>query len=191
MGISDVSSGLCSSDLGGLLLARRRHRREQQQQRRRIDREYEGEAGDAGPVEAASAIVLVARLALRHAGETRMGPGAAAPRKKSARGHFRPRESLSLYQSFTPVPSRAFGNCDVLPASKQLAGVRGVLDALVQGGLGRGLGLGLAAVLRVDLRQVERGLAVGGHGRSEEHTSELQSLMRISYAVFCLKNKTQ
>src|SRR3546814_3282423 len=31
----------------------------------------------------------------------------------------------------------------------------------------------------------------GGHGggRSEEHTSELQSLMRNSYAVFCLKNK--
>src|SRR3546814_8516271 len=27
--------------------------------------------------------------------------------------------------------------------------------------------------------------------RSEKHTSELQSLMRISYAVFCLKNKTQ
>src|SRR3546814_5530868 len=30
----------------------------------------------------------------------------------------------------------------------------------------------------------------GGH-RSEEHTSELQSLMRISYAVFCLKKKIQ
>src|SRR3546814_7989229 len=28
-----------------------------------------------------------------------------------------------------------------------------------------------------------------GHLRSEEHTSELQSLMRISYAVFCLKKK--
>src|SRR3546814_2035534 len=27
-------------------------------------------------------------------------------------------------------------------------------------------------------------------GRSEEHTSELQSLMRISYAVFCLQKKT-
>src|SRR3546814_4384761 len=27
------------------------------------------------------------------------------------------------------------------------------------------------------------------HERSEEHTSELQSLMRISYAVFCLKKK--
>src|SRR3546814_7054809 len=29
----------------------------------------------------------------------------------------------------------------------------------------------------------------GGRNRSEEHTSELQSLMRISYAVFCLKKK--
>src|SRR3546814_10265668 len=29
------------------------------------------------------------------------------------------------------------------------------------------------------------------HLRSEEHTSELQSLMRISYAVFCLKKKTK
>src|SRR3546814_10343943 len=29
-----------------------------------------------------------------------------------------------------------------------------------------------------------------GGWRSEEHTSELQSLMRISYAVFCLKKKT-
>src|SRR3546814_2797778 len=31
----------------------------------------------------------------------------------------------------------------------------------------------------------------GENIRSEEHTSELQSLMRISYAVFCLKKKTQ
>src|SRR3546814_3851588 len=31
---------------------------------------------------------------------------------------------------------------------------------------------------------------IGGSQRSEEHTSELQSLMRISYAVFCLKKKT-
>src|SRR3546814_7909878 len=31
----------------------------------------------------------------------------------------------------------------------------------------------------------------GWMSRSEEHTSELQSLMRISYAVFCLKNKKQ
>src|SRR3546814_5245446 len=32
---------------------------------------------------------------------------------------------------------------------------------------------------------------LAGCGRSEEHTSELQSLMRISYAVFCLKKKTK
>src|SRR3546814_5671349 len=34
---------------------------------------------------------------------------------------------------------------------------------------------------------------IGSSGieRAEEHTSELQSLMRISYAVFCLKKKTQ
>src|SRR3546814_2470119 len=34
------------------------------------------------------------------------------------------------------------------------------------------------------------GRVCGPGGRSEEHTSELQSLMRISYAVFCLKKKT-
>src|SRR3546814_1588133 len=34
-----------------------------------------------------------------------------------------------------------------------------------------------------------RGRKCGAAGRSEEHTSELQSLMRISYAVFCLKKK--
>src|SRR3546814_4137392 len=37
---------------------------------------------------------------------------------------------------------------------------------------------------------VDTGLArVKRYSRSEEHTSELQSLMRISYAVFCLKKK--
>src|SRR3546814_8553279 len=37
---------------------------------------------------------------------------------------------------------------------------------------------------------VDRLLHAGRAERSEEHTSELQSLMRISYAVFCLKKKT-
>src|SRR3546814_2031082 len=36
----------------------------------------------------------------------------------------------------------------------------------------------------------DRQAAGAGSARSEEHTSELQSLMRISYAVFCLKKKT-
>src|SRR3546814_7827082 len=50
----------------------------------------------------------------------------------------------------------------------------------------------ILATLIVDLgRFVERfPKAVHNGTRSEEHTSELQSLMRISYAVFCLKNKT-
>src|SRR3546814_5502783 len=42
---------------------------------------------------------------------------------------------------------------------------------------------------RTRRRPLPMGAALGG--RSEEHTSELQSLMRISYAVFCLKKKTQ
>src|SRR3546814_7441765 len=46
-----------------------------------------------------------------------------------------------------------------------------------------------------DVRAAARLYATGGnaaiyYGRSEEHTSELQSLMRISNAVFCLKKKT-
>src|SRR3546814_3707671 len=46
----------------------------------------------------------------------------------------------------------------------------------------------LAARVGKDARLVELILS---EARSEEHTSELQSLMRISYAVFCLKKKTK
>src|SRR3546814_10188423 len=59
----------------------------------------------------------------------------------------------------------------------------------------------MAAIDRHALRLVDRrGIAMIDMGiefeidvdaRSEEHTSELQSLMRISYAVFCLKKKTK
>src|SRR3546814_4637498 len=41
-----------------------------------------------------------------------------------------------------------------------------------------------------DTRHEVVGLTIAAGNRSEEHTSELQSLMRISYAVFCLKKKT-
>src|SRR3546814_960074 len=43
--------------------------------------------------------------------------------------------------------------------------------------------VGVAARMRIDMRKR------AGKARSEEHTSELQSLMRSSYAVFCLKKK--
>src|SRR3546814_1298910 len=49
----------------------------------------------------------------------------------------------------------------------------------------RGIGLGGDRVHLVH----DMALLPDSHPRSEEHTSELQSLMRISYAVFCLKKK--
>src|SRR3546814_4053499 len=49
------------------------------------------------------------------------------------------------------------------------------------------------AVAPIDLAALEEAIAAGlrqsAVERSEEHTSELQSLMRISYAVFCLKKQ--
>src|SRR3546814_5795616 len=58
-----------------------------------------------------------------------------------------------------------------------------------------GIGASLLCVARQQDRFLGRvGAGSGDHrntafGRSEEHTSELQSLMRISYAVFCLIKK--
>src|SRR3546814_7247218 len=68
-------------------------------------------------------------------------------------------------------------------------------------GRGTGSGLGKTSGKGHKGQKARRGVAIDGfeggqmpiyrrlpkRGRSEEHTSELQSLMRISYAVFCLK----
>src|SRR3546814_9960015 len=50
---------------------------------------------------------------------------------------------------------------------------------------------GEAAALRRVVREPQLRFGQAQRLRSEEHTSELQSLMRISYAVFCLKKKTK
>src|SRR3546814_6284376 len=55
----------------------------------------------------------------------------------------------------------------------------------------QGMALSGEDVERFPRRYPARSMTVARHSdtRSEEHTSELQSLMRISYAVFCLKKK--
>src|SRR3546814_3905157 len=93
-----------------------------------------------------------------------------------------------------------------LPISRLAVGARHAGDHGVEDAVAGGGGVGLADAAqggRVD-RQAGRGDAHAFQalelvevasrvrergGRSEEHTSELQSLMRISYAVFCLKKK--
>src|SRR3546814_5514529 len=75
------------------------------------------------------------------------------------------------------IPSRIAA--PLLPLTLALAGLP--LSAFAQGlptmeDPSRGQGSGILQTLQ-------------NYGRSEEHTSELQSLMRISYAVFCLKKK--
>src|SRR3546814_9325787 len=55
-----------------------------------------------------------------------------------------------------------------------------------------GQNLAAANIFQVqDIQQTVPGLTIQSSARSEEHTSELQSLMRISYAVFCLKKKNR
>src|SRR3546814_9781568 len=47
----------------------------------------------------------------------------------------------------------------------------------------------VSAFMARSLTDMDRSMSAPKQGRSEEHTSELQSLMRISYAVFCLQKK--
>src|SRR3546814_4387816 len=67
--------------------------------------------------------------------------------------------------------------------------------SLVYASVGNGLGAIFAAgqtdSIKHAIYKPEVLLPIAGLIRSEEHTSELQSLMRISYAVFCLKKKNK
>src|SRR3546814_2425624 len=103
---------------------------------------------------------------------------------------------------YVPLLLATFGATDVAlaqtPAASQEAG-KVTAGATVLDPKGGTVGTikeisGEFAVLATDAVEVRLPLssfAVGPKGpiRSEEHTSELQSLMRISYAVFCLKKK--
>src|SRR3546814_9222300 len=94
-------------------------------------------------------------------------------------------------------------------AANRLVGADGALvpvdPDIARGDRGRQIVAGFTA--DIDIRLQQHALRIGWHAaaqcfempmslctaepveRSEEHTSELQSLMRISYAVFCLKKK--
>src|SRR3546814_7407410 len=67
---------------------------------------------------------------------------------------------------------------------------RGLIKLVAEAESGKLLGAHILAPEGADSIQAAA-LAIKCGLRSEEHTSELQSLMRISYAVFCLKKKTQ
>src|SRR3546814_8639237 len=120
----------------------------------------------------------------------------------------RPPRSARTYTLFpytTLVRSEAEQGAPLRHLADQAAQpLDGVLDGIqVGGGDPQGLTLLAQPVVAVGAQQVVEGDAVdraearrqvlrraaAEHVRSEEHTSELQSLMRISYAVFCLKKK--
>src|SRR3546814_6752931 len=85
--------------------------------------------------------------------------------------------ALDLHEGFEHPLLVGRRNADASVAHRQLQAIRGPLD--LDGDLAARFG----ELHRVG-QQVQQDLL-----RSEEHTSELQSLMRISYAVFCLKKK--
>src|SRR3546814_4599844 len=96
--------------------------------------------------------------------------------------------SSDVCSSDLPCPCIA-GQPQLLPGACDMIGIEiGTFDQHVGGAVDH------ARILAAhDAADIVRLHVVGNHGharvRSEEHTSELQSLMRISYAVFCLKKK--
>src|SRR3546814_10378723 len=94
------------------------------------------------------------------------------------------------------IPPVGSGNGELAPAASFEGTLSRGIAAEVLAGFPRNGTFGIA---RADvmtggaLQDFERQelAAVGQGQRSEEHTSELQSLMRSSYAVFCLKKKKQ
>src|SRR3546814_7904157 len=95
-----------------------------------------------------------------------------------------------------PVVLRSLG-ISFQPVLRLFAVNRQVVDEIIVGmrsqtGLPMGSQLGPQEYrdIRPGVFGQQRDKFLAGRIRSEEHTSELQSLMRMSYAVFCLKKKT-
>src|SRR3546814_9945210 len=122
--------------------------------------------------------------------------GLRAARRQAVHGvrHPRRRSAGPVVAAAVPAPRRPWhepAGGDRLPGLPQRALPELVLAARPQAGAGGGRGADAGRDRRGPVGARSRRAGRGGLvGRSEEHTSELQSLMRSSYAVFCLKKKT-
>src|SRR3546814_1686861 len=103
------------------------------------------------------------------------------------------RSYLDIYDHFGLLRRRAaYGHCIWLDDTdrRRMAETGTLAVHCPTSNLFLGSGLFDFAAAGVNKMPIALGTDVGGGTRSEEHTSELQSLMRISYAVFCLKQTT-
>src|SRR3546814_8851657 len=103
--------------------------------------------------------------------------------------------STDVWRAVSAAVKEAVARAAVAPADIGGIGFDATCSLVVLGDEGAPLPVGLSGDAERDIIVWMDHRAVGQAERSEEHTSELQSLMRISYAVFCLKkkkkNKTQ
>src|SRR3546814_5327042 len=100
--------------------------------------------------------------------------------------------SLSATQSFVDASGRGGGNAGFFQSQNGGDGTGGTAEILIDADAASTISLGSAGVFAIgeggnaDASENTTGGDALGGSRSEEHTSELQSLMRHSYAVFCL-----
>src|SRR3546814_4954865 len=95
-------------------------------------------------------------------------------------------DTLFPYTTLFRSTGAGVNNCRVGLESAAAAGAEDRHRLRERGGTGC---LGVRGDQQEELLEALAGERTSGAVRSEEHTSELQSLMRISYAVFCLKKK--
>src|SRR3546814_5047285 len=89
----------------------------------------------------------------------------------------------TLFRSTLPFKMRKTPNCvnDTMPHQRVMRSHEQIRGAQCRHGCSLVMGNERSLAMKCSIGSII--------GRSEEHTSELQSLMRISYAVFCLKKK--
>src|SRR3546814_9051697 len=111
----------------------------------------------------------------------------AARRPLRRRSPSRTSPKLLRRQGFVSSPVKGEGG-HLKPLLERLEHI--LVERLLEGHYHRGKLLGIGPFPGAEFRVLRLDVHIlVAAGRSEEHTSELQSLMRISYAVFCLKKK--